>query len=71
MMFTCVAALAPAPVPVATELAVGLLDVPAVEDAAGVNCTPFMDASVTMASPILIQSSYQQSAFLVRILEKV
>lgn len=67
MLFTCAPLLVLRPVPVATELEVGLLDVPPVEDAVGVglgiNVTPFIIASVAIASPILIQSSYEQSAF--------
>lgn len=64
MVLTCVPELSLTPVAVATELAVGLLDVTPVEDEfdvdLGEKVTPFIMASVAMASPILIQSSYEQ-----------
>lgn len=65
MVLTCVPEFSLTPDAVAAELAVGLLDVAAVEDefdvGLGVNVTPFIMASVDMASPILIQSSYERS----------
>lgn len=73
MLLTCVPELVPTPVPVPVELWVGLLGVPPVEDAVGVelgvNVTPFILASVAMASPILIQSNYQKSASSLPIVE--
>lgn len=61
MVLTCVPEFSLTPVAVAAELPVGLLDVPPVEDEfdveLGVNVTPFIVASVAIASPILIQSS--------------
>lgn len=63
MVLTCVPEFSLTPVAVA----VGLLDVPPVEDEfdveLGVNVTPFIVASVDIASPMLIQSSYDQLAY--------